>query len=550
MIQRMLKFFSGFAFLMGMAFFCVSLTPSLLPRPIILQGILSGTVFSVGYCFGVSVIWLWNWLQLPRLRPSFAGYMTAISTGVACIAAVLTLYRMRVWQNSIREIMEMELVQTTGPLQIVGIAFGVALSLIVLFRLGVWLCHRVIRVVAHVFPPRLAVGLGAFTFLTVVALSVDGFIVKRTLLGMDRAFAALDRTSDDDLAAPDQSARSGNPQSLIAWDSIGRMGKGFLSRGATAEDITAVTGRPAVEPVRIYAGFNTADTLAGRAEFALADLIHAGGFERSTLVIATATGTGWLDPAAVEPLVYLQDGDVAIATIQYSYLPSWLTLIVEPDRSRRAARALFEVVYAHWTALPNDSRPNLYLFGLSLGALGSESSVEFISQFEDPINGALWAGPPFASTVWSQVVRGRVEGSPAWRPVFRDGSLIRFMTGEDGIATPDDAQWGRMRLLYLQQPSDPMSFFSPELAFRKPDWLEDRGPDISPYFDWYPIVTFLQVMFDIPMATSVPAGYGHTFTPDSYIDAWLAILGPKDGWTQDDTLRIKDHFLMLSARPT
>ena len=38
-----------------------------------------------------------------------------------------------------------------------------------------------------------------------------------------------------------------------------------------------------------------------------------------------------------------------------------------------------------------------------------------------------------------------------------------------------------MRFVYLQYASDPMTFFSVDLAYAKPDWLgPDRGPDPGP----------------------------------------------------------------------
>ena len=79
------------------------------------------------------------------------------------------------------------------------------------------------------------------------------------------------------------------------------------------------------------------------------------------LVVANPTGTGWLQPGAVDALEFLHAGDTAIVSMQYSYLPSWITLLVDPDGSRVAARALFDKVYGHWSALPHDNRPKLYL---------------------------------------------------------------------------------------------------------------------------------------------------------------------------------------------
>jgi uncharacterized membrane protein len=124
-----------------------------------------------------------------------------------------------------------------------------------------------------------------------------------------------------------------------------------------------------------------------------------------------------------------------------------------------------------------------------------------------------------------------------WLPTFRDGSLLRF-TGKESCLAQGDQRWGPMRFVYIQHASDPMCFFSPDLLYRRPAWLLDpRGPDVSPSLRWYPIVTFLQTAFDLPMATSVPIGYGHNYAPSSYLDAWIAVSQPS-GWSDDHTLRV------------
>ena len=329
---------------------------------------------------------------------------------------------------------------------------------------------------------------------------------------------------------------------MISWDSIGRKGKEFIVGGPTQEQIGKFLERkPVLRPLRVYAGLRSAETIQERARLALDELIRVGGFDRSALVVATPTGTGWLDPGAVDTLEYLHAGDTAIVSMQYSYLPSWITILVDSNRSRVSAEILFDEVYDYWNTLPKDERPKLYLHGLSLGALGSETCVDLFRLFDDPIHGAVWSGPPFPSTKWSSLTKDRNPGSPAWLPRFRDGAMIRF-TGQDNSIDDAGDHWGKMRFVYVQYASDPMTFFAPELLFRKPDWLVgERGPDVSPYLDWYPIVTFLQIASDLPMATTVPTGYGHNMAPANYIDAWVAVTGPPD-WTADDTQRLKQEF--------
>jgi uncharacterized membrane protein len=455
---------------------------------------------------------------------------------------------MTTWQNSIRLRMEMEPIDSAYPVTVLFVAIATALVVILPARLLLSAATRAVDAIDRYLPRRISIVLGGTLFVVLLASFVNGVILKRTLHAMDESFAAMNRLLDDEYAPPQDDRASGSARSLIAWDDIGRNGKRFVADGPTKEEIAVVLGREALQPIRVYAGFDTGDTLEERAQIALAELRRVGGFDRSTLVIATSTGTGWLDPSAVDPVEFIHAGDIATVTLQYSYLPSWLTLMVEPELSRQAARALFDAVYGHWTTLPRDERPALHLHGLSLGALGSEASADLITTIADPIDGALWSGPPFPSAVWRAVTRGRNPGSPQWHPVFRDSAVIRFMT-QDGFPDLGGAEWGPLRIVYLQHASDPMTFFSTEMAYARPDWLgPDRGRDVSPYLRWVPVVPFLQAASDVPMATTVPLGYGHNFAPDSYIEGWIEVTQPKD-WGAADTEKLKAHFIDFNPTP-
>ncbi len=120
---------------------------------------------------------------------------------------------------------------------------------------------------------------------------------------------------------------------------------------------------------------------------------------------------------------------------------------------------------------------------------------------------------------------------------------------QDGFPDLAEAEWGPLRIVYLQHASDPMSFFSTDLAYVRPNWLgPDRGKDVSPYFRWFPVVSFFQIAFDIPMATNVPLGYGHNFAPTNYIDAWIEVTQPKN-WNTADTENLKAHFIGFNPQP-
>jgi uncharacterized membrane protein len=51
-------------------------------------------------------------------------------------------------------------------------------------------------------------------------------------------------------------------------------------------------------------------------------------------------------------------------------------------------------------------------------------------------------------------------------------------------------------------------------------------------------VTFWQVTADLPFATGVPDGHGHTYKA-AYVDGWNAVMQPT-GFTAQDLDRLRD----------
>ena len=355
-----------------------------------------------------------------------------------------------------------------------------------------------------------------------------------------------DAIIEPDLAPPDTTRVSGGPGSLLDWEYLGRWGRNFVSSGPTAAEIASFWNAPARQPIRVYIGLNAAETPDARAQLAFDELMRAGGFERQVLVIAMPTGSGWLDPGGMNTLDYITRGNVATVAVQYSYLPSPVSVVVDPMRGVAEAQALFDKVYRHWTAMPVDTRPRLYLHGLSLGAFLSQETLPLLDLYAEPIDGALWAGSPYLSEFWRMVQARRHPDSPAWRPRFGNGSLIRTRNQQGGLQK-FDAAWGPMRFLFLQYGSDPIVFFDWSLAWSRPDWLTgERAPDLSPKMRWIPMITVFQVGLDMAVALGT-LGYGHDYVARHYIPAWAETLAP-DGWTAHDEARLQAHLSDLVPR--
>lgn len=530
LIGRLAANLSVTGLLLGALLFALSLTPSLIPRPPLIQGILSGCVFAVGYAVGATLEWVWAYLEVRPLDHRVRSWVRWAATLLIGGIVLVCLANYAGWQNAVRAVMKIEPVDEGHLLIVIGMAIVPAAVLILL---GTAVTHGVQRVAAmlgRALPPRVATLSSIVIVGLVTAMLFSGVLLRGALSVLDEFFEQLDAVAGQfGDPAPTDPLRSGSAQSAIEWKSIGRDGRIYIETQPVRADIEAITGRPAKDPLRTYVGLRSADNARDRAQLALTEMLRIGSFDRATLVILMPVGTGWIDPPSIGAIEYLLDGDVASVALQYSYLTSPLSLVVEPTQGTDAAQALFDAVYGYWRTLPKGHRPRLFLSGLSLGANASQSSTLFLDALSDPFDGALWIGPPYSSPVWRWATTNRLPGSPQWRPVLGQSSSIRFGNRGRELGQPG-RPWGPMRIAFLQYPSDPIVFFDYASLFSQPDWMVgQRGEGVSYDFHWYPIVTFLQLGMDMALAITSPVGFGHIYSAADYTDAWYALAEPA-GW--------------------
>jgi len=354
---------------------------------------------------------------------------------------------------------------------------------------------------------------------------------------LNKTFSAVNDEMDANLPAPTTALRSGGPGSQASWASLGHQGRIFLHGGPTVAQLSEFNKAPAIEPIRAYAGLSSAKGIRATAELAAAELERQGGLKRKVIAVATTTGTGWINAAEADSLEYMYNGDTAIVSMQYSFLPSWLSFLVDKENARQAGQALFEAVDEKVRALPEAQRPKIVVFGESLGSFGGEAPFLSPNNIIARTDGALFSGPTFQNTMRDSITVNRDAGSPEWLPIFDDGANVRFAARADNLGRPD-APWGNPRIAYLQHASDPIAWFNPELLFTEPDWLrEPRGYDVSKDMKWTPVVTFLQVSADMAVAVDVPDGHGHRYVKD-VVNAWAAVMQPP-GWTPEKTEKLR-----------
>ncbi|PLA23015.1 hypothetical protein CYK01_11045 [Cutibacterium acnes] len=371
----------------------------------------------------------------------------------------------------------------------------------------------------------------------VVALSValllwatNNVIVRTTANGVAHVMAQTNAQTAAGRTPPTSPLRSGSPASLQTWDGLGREGKDVVTDGPSAAMISDVMGKPAKEPIRVYAGLNAQRDYTAEARGVLAELIRTGAFHRKVLVIQNGTGSGWVEEWSVSAVEYLTRGDCATATMQYSYLGSVGAFLLDRESPKQGARALFTIIYNYWKTLDPQTRPKLYTSGVSLGSFGGQAAFASINDMVSKVDGAVWVGTPGFTPIWKDLEKHRREGSPEIVPVIGNGRVVRFI-GNPREITHD--HWGapyppwrsHTRIAYVQHPSDPVTWWSPEMIWAEPDWMRERaGNDVNPHILWTPWSSFWQVTADMTLATTPPGGHGHNYHSE-FIPIWAAVLG-------------------------
>jgi len=329
------------------------------------------------------------------------------------------------------------------------------------------------------------------------------------------------RCIDSGFAEPPGSAAvTTGPGSALTLAAVGREGARYLGSATTPSDIEFVTGQaPLAEPIRVFVGFDSADSIDARIALAVAELERTGAFERSTLLVQAPAGTGYANSTPVDVVECLTEGDCASVAVGYGLLPSFLSL----DRVALATRtqaALLAAIASECRELRNP--PRVLLYGESLGAKVQQRALPGgVADLERlGVDRALWVGTP-----------GGKDYDDAHR--LFDPVAITIDRPEQLPLAIDE----HLRVWFLEHDGDPVVRFRSDLAYRRPSWLDPsgiRGRGIPEDMRWSPGITWAQVLVDTVFATDVTPGdfrsEGHDYRADLGAVATAAFaLGDRGG---------------------
>jgi len=536
----------------------VSVSPSLLARSWQWHAVASGVLSAVGYIVGLTIQRFYA-LVVPRLGVEITAPKAVSIAFRAVLLLGFFLWFLRWLLQSYRERKRANhLVGMRGETLGEYLLGTVCAFILMMALLGVawglqWIGRAIVSVLSQWMHMVFALALSLLILVVIVYALTSQVLLKLGINFFTRHARKMNNRTAKGIVQPQVPERSGSPHSRSSWRAVGGQGRVFLGRGPSRADIEAVTGCSAMEPIRVYAGMpEEGQSLQNAADLVVEELHRTGAFDRAVILIATSTGSGWVDEWQVQPLEYLTRGNCATASMQYSFVPSSINFLTDLDVSEEAAVILFETIRRAVDEIPEDRRPALFVCGESLGAYASQHVFSGIVDVLSRTDGALWVGTPAFTPMHAELTAIRHRGSPEVAPVVANGRHVRFVNVPENLWADvygrELGDWNYPRIVYAQHPSDPVVWWNSELVWHKPDWISEKvDGDVSPHMQYTRGATYIQVLVDMPVAGTAPGGHGHTYH-EELIPLWEAILGLREDekspgshfgldsrWVQDDT---------------
>ena len=128
--------------------------------------------------------------------------------------------------------------------------------------------ERLIRLLDRWIPRLVAQIAGVAVAAFLVVGFVQGFLFDGIVSALNSTYSLTDEGTSPGITQPASSLRSGGPGSLVPWDTLGIKGRDFAGDGwaPTVDDITQFAERPATEPIRVYVGLESADSVEERVD--------------------------------------------------------------------------------------------------------------------------------------------------------------------------------------------------------------------------------------------------------------------------------------------
>lgn len=359
------------------------------------------------------------------------------------------------------------------------------------------------RALADRKPPLPSAGQVAGGLAVVGVATLAGRIAHRKFI--DSLLASSRQLEPAFAGPPEPSGMSGSAESAVHVQDLGREGARYVHTSVTDAAVADVMGQGLQrEPIRVFIGLDSADSIEGRVALALSELCRTKAFDRSVVLVQAPAGSGYANPTPADILEIVTHGDCASVAVAYGLLPSFLSL----NRVEIAARTQELLLQAIADELKRrEHKPRILLYGESLGARVQQQAVPAgpIDLDAYQVDAALWVGTPGETS--SDVMHALCSAES--------------ITLDSPSDLPDPLPQPRPRTWFLEHDGDPVVRFRSELVLNRPDWLPldgQRGRNVPATMEWHPGLTWSQVLVDVIYATKIKPGdfqsLGHDYRAD------------------------------------
>jgi uncharacterized membrane protein len=300
---------------------------------------------------------------------------------------------------------------------------------------------------------------------------------------------------------------SGAPGTALDRQALGWEGRRFLAGAVTADRFAGAPGAQQRSPVRVFAGVGHAPGPELRVALALDELDRLGGLGRRVLVVASPTGSGYVNTAALAAVELLTRGDCASIAVQVGTARSQASVGLLAD----AARAIGLVLDGLAARLDGrQTRPRVVVWAESFGAwalLHELASGRDTAAWHGLVDAWLVVGPP-GPALADAAQRAALDGLAASWPVAAD------------LAGVPPARSGARGVMYVHA-DDPVAHVpGASLAWRPQRHHlpapAGKGQPLRRYRRrWLPVLTALRARADVDEAT-LPGGPAGMHRPHDY----------------------------------
>ena len=253
------------------------------------------------------------------------------------------------------------------------------------------------------------------------------------------------------------------------------------------------------------------------------ELARLGAFERSRIVVISATLRGYVNPIIPDAVEHFSRGDCACVVIQY-YDKRTMLMPLKVGIAARTHRELLRQLVRH------RGEAEVMVYGESLGAWASQNVFRRAARRRSTRSGSrarCGSGRRTSRSCGATSSAASCRSTSGWPPCAPPTSWTRTRR------TPSE-----LRFVFLHRMTDPVVLFPGlELFWRRPEWM--------PSSEWRPGITFVQTLIDLINATNwtsaLPQALAHDYRLEGPLGVRLAF-GHHDV-PREEAARIADELI-------